>query len=77
MYLPIPTNIKMLDNNDRDMSCAPANPRRSWVPGLASVKSVTEDFTGVGDQAFVSVKASGNTNKKIIQQVLHSSLFKP
>ncbi|CAH2083988.1 unnamed protein product [Euphydryas editha] len=64
-------------NNERDMSCDPANPRRSWVPGPASVKLVTEDSTGVGDQASVLVNTTGSTNKKLIQQVLHSSLFKP
>ena len=62
-------------NNERDLSCDPANPRRSWVPGPASVKLVTEDSSGVGDQAPVAVNASGS-NKKLIQQVLHPNLFK-
>lgn len=76
MYFPTPTKMKMSYNNESDMSCAPANPRRSWVPGPTSVKLVTEDSTEVGDQAPVSVNASGSTNKKFTQQVFHPSLFK-
>lgn len=67
--------MKMSNYNESDMSCAPANPRRSQVAGPASVKSVTEDYTGVGDQASVSVNASGSTNKKFVQQAFHPSLF--
>lgn len=63
-----------MENNDNAMSGDPANTRRSQVPGPVGVKSVTEDSTGVGDQAPVIVNASGS-NKKFVQQAFHPSLF--
>lgn len=56
------------------MSCHPADPRRSPVPGPESGKFATEDLTEVGDQASVSVNATGN-KKKLVQQAFHPGLF--
>ncbi|KAL0840030.1 hypothetical protein ABMA28_015354 [Loxostege sticticalis] len=44
------------------MSCDPANPRRSQVPGPESVKLATEDCVEVGDQAPTSVNVTGNNH---------------
>ncbi|CAG9790481.1 unnamed protein product [Diatraea saccharalis] len=54
IFLPPP--IMKMSNIEVDMSCDPANPRRSQVPGLESVKLATEDCTGVGNQASMSPK---------------------
>ncbi|CAH2103968.1 unnamed protein product [Euphydryas editha] len=62
----------MSDNRECVMSCDPANPRRSPVPGLESVKSATEDTTGVSNQAPVPVNVTG---KRLVQQAFHPSLF--
>lgn len=43
--------------------------------GPESGKYVTEDCTGVGDQAPVSVNATGSRNKKFTQQAFHPGLF--
>ncbi|CAK1588944.1 unnamed protein product [Parnassius mnemosyne] len=59
-------------NRECDLSCDPANPRRSPVPGPESVKSATEDTTGVSNQAPVPVNVTG---KRLIQQAFHPSLF--
>ncbi|XP_022819396.1 uncharacterized protein LOC111351609 [Spodoptera litura] len=64
-----------MSDTNIDMSCDPANPRRSLVSGPASVKYVTEDCTGVGDQAPATVNTTGSTTKKLTQQVFHPSLF--
>lgn len=68
-----------MSDNDNAMSCDPANPRRSQVPGPASVKFVTEDLSGVGDQAPVLVNAPGSSSssssKKLVQQAFHPGLF--
>lgn len=71
-----PTTLKMemSKNNECDMSCDPANPRRPSVPGLEGVKLATEDSTRVGTQAPVAVNATGQT-KKYVQQAFHPSLF--
>lgn len=60
--------------NECDLSCDPVDPRRSLVPGPESVKLVTEDCIEVGNQASVTVTATGNT-KKFVQQAFHPSLF--
>lgn len=59
---------------DCDLSCDPADPRRSQVPGPESVKLATEDCVEAGDQASSSVYATGNT-KKYVQQAFHQSMF--
>lgn len=78
--------MKMSIVSDCNLSCDLANPQRSPVPGLESVKSATEDTTGVGDQASVAVNAIGRknvsqevlpANKKLVQQAFHPSLFLP
>lgn len=60
-----------------DMSDDPANTRRSQVPGPVGVKSVTEDYAGVGDQAPVLVNASGSSSssRRLVQQAFHPGLF--
>ncbi|CAB3254660.1 unnamed protein product [Arctia plantaginis] len=55
------------------MSCDPANPRRSLVPGPESVKLATEDLMEVGDQASITVNTTGS--KKLTQQIFHRSLL--
>lgn len=64
-----------MSDNDVDLSCDPANARRLQLPGPVSVKYVTEDSTRVGDQALVKVNATGTSNKKLMQQAFHPSLF--
>lgn len=66
--------MEMSSNNESDLPCTPASPRRCQVPGPDSVKSATEDYTGVADQASVSVNATG-TSKKLVQQAFHRGLF--
>ncbi|CAG9792099.1 unnamed protein product [Diatraea saccharalis] len=68
----------MENNKECDMSCDPANPRRQPVSGLDGVKLATEDSTGVGTQAPVTVNATGqnkNKSKNLVQQVFHAGLF--
>lgn len=65
--------MEMSDNNECILSCEPANPRRSPVSGLESVKYATEDPSGVGDQAPVTGNVTGN--KKLVQQAFHPGLF--
>lgn len=60
-------------DNENAMSCDPADPRRSPVPGLESVKSATEDSAGVSDQAPVTVNITGK--KTYVQQAFHPSFF--
>ncbi|CAH2090135.1 unnamed protein product [Euphydryas editha] len=63
-----------MSNNEKDsMSCDPANPRRSLVSDPESVKLATEDLMVVGDQASITVNATGS--KKFIQQAFHRSLL--
>lgn len=64
-----------MSDTNVDLSCDPANARRSQVPGPASVKYVTEDCAAVDDQASATVNATGSTNKKLVQQAFHPSLF--
>lgn len=66
----------MESNKECDKSCDPANTRRQPVTGLDGVKLATEDSTGVGTQAPVTVNATGqNKNKNFVQQVFHAGLF--
>ncbi|CAH0720649.1 unnamed protein product, partial [Brenthis ino] len=65
--------MEMSVNMECDLSCDPANPRRSLVPGPESVKYATEVSTGVGDQAPVKENATGR--RKMVQQAFHPSLF--
>lgn len=62
-----------MENNESDLSCNPANPRRSLVSGLESVKLATEDSVEVENQAPTIVNATGK--RKFIQQAFHPSLF--
>lgn len=62
-----------MSDNAIVMSCDPANPRRSPVPGPESVKLVTEDLMEVGDQASITVNTTGS--KKLTQQAFHPSFF--
>lgn len=62
-----------MSNKECDLSCDPANPRRSPVPGLESGKYATEDCAVAGNQASVPENATGN--KKLVQQAFHPSLF--
>lgn len=65
-----------MSNNENNLSCDPANARRSQIPGSESVKLTTEDYAEVGDQASVSVNATGSVNsKRMVQQAFHPSLF--
>ncbi|CAG9789081.1 unnamed protein product [Diatraea saccharalis] len=64
-----------MSDGEYDLSCDPANPWRSQVPGPASVKLVTENPIRVGDQALMTVNTTGNTSRKLIQQAFHPSLF--
>nr|XP_037869235.1 uncharacterized protein LOC119629004 [Bombyx mori] len=48
-------------NYDRDLSCDPADARRSQVPGPASDKLVTDGRAGVGDQAPVADNITGSS----------------
>lgn len=61
--------------NDIDLSCDPANARRSQVPGPAGVKLITEVCAGVDDQATVTENVTGNARRNYIQQAFHPSLF--
>lgn len=60
--------------SESTMSCDPADPRRSRVPGPESGKYATEDSTGVGAQAPGAVNATG-CSKKLVQQAFHRGLF--
>lgn len=62
-----------MENEECDLSCDPANPRRHEVPGPRGVKSVTEDCADVGNQASASVNTTGK--RIFIQQAFHPSLF--
>lgn len=62
-----------MSRKECDLSCDPANPRRSPVPGLESGKYATEDCAVAGNQASVPENATGN--KKLVQQAFHPSLF--
>lgn len=53
-------NMKMA-NYERDLSCDPADARRSQVPGPASDKLVTDGRAGVGDQAPVADNITGSS----------------
>lgn len=68
-----PPIMEMSTNENVSTSCDPANPRRSLVPGPESVKLVTEDLMEVGDQASITVNATGS--KKLTQQAFHRSMF--
>lgn len=50
--------------NECDLLCDPANARRSQLTGPVSGKYVTEDCTGVGDQAPLLVNVTGNSTNE-------------
>ncbi|CAH2097058.1 unnamed protein product [Euphydryas editha] len=67
----------MSEPNEIVLPCPPVSTRRSQVSGPVSEKLVTEDCEGVGTQAPSSVNTTGlrETNKKLVQQAFHPSLF--
>lgn len=64
-----------MSDYEENLSCDPANPRRSQVFGPVNEKLATEDHTGVEVQAPATVNATGSTRKNFVQQTFHPSLF--